>query len=150
VAGRGPERAGLEKLTAELGLKEAVRFIGNVGLDEVRSLYACADLMLNASRVDNTPNSLLEALASGLPIVSTRAGGIPFIVEDGQTALLVDIGDADSMAAAASRVLEDPALAALLAHNGLDSVRRYEWINVRPQLLSLYETARLPAGRGSA
>lgn len=142
VAGRGPERAALERLSAQLDLASAVRFVGNVTLDEIRSLYAGADLMLNASRVDNMPNALLEALASGLPIVSTRAGGIPYIVEDGHTALLVPVGDADAMAAAATRVLADAALAQRLRSQGLAAVRRYTWDSVRERLLACY---RMPA-----
>ncbi len=140
VAGRGPERAALERLSAELGVAQAVEFVGNVSLDEIRMLYARADLMLNASRVDNMPNALLEALASGLPIVSTRAGGIPYIVDDGHTALLVEIGDADAMAAAAIRVLSDPELAQHLRANGLAAVRRYTWDSVRERLYAFYRT----------
>jgi glycosyltransferase involved in cell wall biosynthesis len=143
VAGRGPERAALERLANELGVAPTVQFVGNVALDEIRALYARADLMLNASRVDNMPNALLEALASGLPIVSTRAGGIPYIVEDGQTALLVDVGDADAMAAAAARVLADPALAQRLRTQGLAAARRYTWESVRGRLLAFY---RAPGG----
>ncbi|MCU0949629.1 MAG: glycosyltransferase family 4 protein [Burkholderiaceae bacterium] len=140
VAGRGPERAALERLAGDLGVAAAVRFVGNVTLDEIRALYARADLMLNASRVDNMPNALLEALASGLPVVSTRAGGIPYIVEDGQTALLVDVGNADALAAAAARVLAEPALAQRLRTQGLAAVRRYTWDSVRERLFSVYRS----------
>ncbi len=142
VAGRGPERVTLEYLAAELGVAPSVEFVGNVTLDEIRALYARADLMLNASRVDNMPNALLEALASGLPVVSTRAGGIPYMVEHDQTALLVDIGDADAMADAAARVLADPALAQRLRVNGQAAVRRYTWDGVRDRLLSFYRAPR--------
>ena len=149
VAGRGPERAALERLASDLGVASAVEFVGNVSLDEICELYARADLMLNASRVDNMPNALLEALASGLPVVSTRAGGIPYIVEDGQTALLVDIGDAEAMAAAAERVLADPELAQRLRANGLASVRRYTWDSVRERLYAFYRAPRGAALRES-
>ena len=147
VAGDGPQRAALQQLAAELEVGTAVEFVGNVGHDAVRALIAGADLMLNASRADNMPNALLEALASAVPVVSTRAGGIPFIVEDGRSALLVDIGDAEAMAAAAERVLADPSLAQRLRANGLASVRRYAWASVRERLYAFYRAA--PRRRGS-
>jgi glycosyltransferase involved in cell wall biosynthesis len=138
IAGDGPQRATLERLAAELEIGTAVEFVGNVSHEAVRALIARADLMLNASRTDNMPNALLEALASGVPVVSTGAGGIPFIVEHEHSALLVDAGDAPALAAAAERVLADPDLAQRLRANGLTAVRRYTWDSVRARLYQVY------------
>jgi glycosyltransferase involved in cell wall biosynthesis len=111
VAGSGPCREALERLCVELGVGESVAFPGRLDNERVAELYRAADLLLNPSRVDNMPISLLEALASGVPIVSTDVGGVPYLVEDGKTALLVPPGDPDAMGNAALRVLGDAALA---------------------------------------
>jgi L-malate glycosyltransferase len=77
-------------------------------------------------------------MASGLPIVSTDAGGIPFLVEDGTTALLVHPGDPDAMARAILRLLDDRALADRLVAAGLAAVQAYTWDRVKPRLLDVY------------
>src|SRR4051812_6042668 len=107
VAGSGPELAHLEELAASLGIADAVTFTGRVDRDAMAALYRRCDVMLNPTRVDNMPNSVLEAMACGLPVVSTRVGGVPYIVRDGVTALLVEPGDHVAMAQAALHLLSD-------------------------------------------
>jgi L-malate glycosyltransferase len=80
-------------------------------------------------------------MASGVAIVSTDVGGIPHLVEDGRTALLVPPRDPMAMAAAALRVFAEPGLAASLRTAGLGAAERYTWGNVRPLLLSAYARA---------
>ena len=138
VAGSGPEAAALADLAQRLGIAAQVRFSGRLDREQMAVLYRDAHLMLNASRVDNMPNALLEALASGVPVVSTRAGGIPFMVKDGHTAMLVAVDDAAAMAAAAIEVLENHDLRARLVAAGLVEVQRYQWSRVRDALLATY------------
>src|SRR6185369_4089649 len=114
IAGTGPERARLEALRDSLGLANAVEFCGRIDRDVMAQRLANARVALNPSRVDNMPNSVLEAMASGVPVVSTRVGGVPFILRDGVTGLLVEPA-ADAMAAALLSVLDDPALARRLS-----------------------------------
>jgi glycosyltransferase involved in cell wall biosynthesis len=147
VAGAGSERPALERRAASLGVAAAVTFTGRLDNARMADLYAGADLLLNASRVDNMPISILEALASGIPVVSTNVGGVPFVVEDGKTALLVPPGDAEAMAGAAARVLADAELSAALTRAGRDAVQRYAWPRVREALLAVY--ARAVARPGS-
>ena len=85
--------------------------MGQVAPDRMPSLYDAADVYLNAPDIDNMPGSLLEAFASGLPVVTTDAGGIPYIVRHGATGLIVPRGDHAGMAAAALRLMEDSSLA---------------------------------------
>lgn len=141
VAGSGPELAALQALATALGIANAVRFTGRLDNAAIADLYRDADLLLNPSTVDNAPNSLLEAMASGVPIVTTDVGGIPHLVEDGRTALMVRAGDPEAMATAALRVLDDTALAASLRAAGLAETQRYRWDSVRPLLLAAYEGA---------
>jgi glycosyltransferase involved in cell wall biosynthesis len=105
IAGSGPEAGALRTLAAGLGIADAVNFCGTVDRNRMAELYRSASVVLNPSRVDNMPNSVLEAMASGAPVVSTNVGGVPFIVRDGATALLVPPGDAEAMAQAAQRIL---------------------------------------------
>jgi len=105
------------------------------------SLYRDADVVVNPSLVDNMPNSVLEALASGVPVVSTNVGGVPYIVRDGATALLVRPGAPAELAAAVRRVLEDATLATGLRRNGLRDVQQYAWPQVRDRWASVYSSA---------
>jgi L-malate glycosyltransferase len=139
VAGDGPLRRDLETLATALGLRR-VEFLGRVDHEHMPDLYDRADIYLNTPRIDNMPNSILEAHAAGLPVVTTDAGGIPYMVRDGETALMVAAGDDAGVADAALRLLEEPHLAARLARNGLDECRaRYSWPTVRGQWLDLYD-----------
>jgi glycosyltransferase involved in cell wall biosynthesis len=141
IAGTGPDEPRLRALAAELGLAEAVHFAGWLDRDGMAALYRSADVSLNPSRADNMPNSILEAMASGVPVVSTNVGGIPFMVEDGRTALLVRVGDADAMASAALRLIDDRALWARLSLAGMEEVQRYTWSQVAPLLAQCYRLA---------
>ncbi len=138
VAGSGPEHASLERLALDIGIADAVSFPGRIDNAAIGQLYASSDLMLNPSTVDNMPISILESLASGVPVVSTEAGGIPYLVRHEESALLVPIGDVEAMAAAALRVLGDRALAARLRKQGLSEVARYAWPVVRGQWQQAY------------
>ena len=155
IAGSGPCRASLEALCNEKRIVEAVRFTGQLDNERVADLYQDADLLLNPSRVDNMPISLLEAMASGVPVVSTNVGGIPYMAQHGVSALLVPPQDPEALAQEALRVIEDPALAERLRQAGLEAAQAYSWDRVRPRLLAHYR-ARLgfeeqhTAGTGSA
>lgn len=138
VAGSGPERDRLQAQVAELGLDGCVRFSGRIDNADIPDLYASADCMLNPSTVDNMPISILESFASGVPVVTTAAGGIPDMVEDGVSALLVPVGDAGRMGAAAVRVLSDVQLADALRNAGLRATADYAWPVVRERWFGVY------------
>lgn len=108
IAGGGAERERLERRAAELGIADRVEFLGAVGQDRVPALYAAADVFCSSSFAEGVPVVLMEAMASGLPTVATRIMGIPEIVEDGVTGLLVPPGRADALADALERLAADP------------------------------------------
>lgn len=141
IAGSGPQDVELRRLAAELGQTEAIRFAGRLDRDAVASLYQDADIALNPSTVDNMPNSVLEALASGLPVVSTDVGGVPYIVQDGTTALLVPPRDPGAMASAILRLLDNRDLANALSRAGLAEAQRYTWARVAGVLACAYRRA---------
>lgn len=143
VAGTGPELGRLQLLVRNLGLEGAVHFAGRIDNAQMPLLYAQADCVLNSSTVDNMPISILEAFASGLPVVSTNAGGIPDMVEHGRSGLLVAIGDAEAMARSTCQVLEDPDLAQQLGQAGLAEAQKYAWPRVAALWLEAYRLAAL-------
>jgi glycosyltransferase involved in cell wall biosynthesis len=141
VAGTGPEGARLESLADELGIADAVRFAGRLDRQGMAELYRSSTVVLNPALADNMPNSILEALASGVPVVSTNVGGVPYMVRDGETALLVPPRDHSAMAEAISRLHGDRGLRNQLVRNGLQEVQQYTWERVRDRWASVYEAA---------
>lgn len=137
VLGDGRQRAELEQLAARLQLHH-VRFLGRVAHEKMPEFYDKADIYLNSPNLDNMPGSILEAFAAGTPVVSTNAGGIPYIVEHGKTGLLAPCGDADALAANAIRLLVDPALARSISFAAREQCDQYSWAAVREKWLGLY------------
>lgn len=138
IAGIGPMKKRLHDQVNALGIASRVLFAGKLGTNEVAALMRTSDLMLNPSRADNMPNSVLEAWASGLPVVSTNVGGVPHLVRDGETAVLVPRDDAAAMADAMRRVLVEPGMWWMLRENGLAEAERYTWTRVKPLWMSIY------------
>lgn len=141
VAGSGPELERLQALVTKLGLNGAVRFTGRVENANMPQLYAQADCVVNSSTVDNMPISLLEAFASGVPVVSTDAGGIPDMLTHGVSGLLVPVGDAPATAREVCRVLADRALAAALTAAARAEAEKYAWPRVKALWLDAYRRA---------
>jgi glycosyltransferase involved in cell wall biosynthesis len=149
IGGSGPERQALEKLTEELGITDSVVFTGKVDNVNMAALYRQADVMINPSLVDNMPNSVLEALASGVPVVSTNVGGVPYIVDHDRTALLVPPQDPEAMAAAVLALLSDPAKAQRMREAGIEAVQRFTWARVQGRLLEAYEKVLIKKNQGA-
>jgi glycosyltransferase involved in cell wall biosynthesis len=127
VAGDGEEREHLHRLAATLELREVV-FAGQVTPQRMRELYDAADVYLNSPSIDNMPNSIIEAFAAGLPVVTTNAGGIPYIVTHEMTGLMVESDDHRGLAAATLRLFADHTLARRITVNGREEVtRKYTW-----------------------
>jgi len=93
--------------------------------------------------MDNMPLSVLECYASGLPLVSTVAGGVPYIVANAQTGLLVALNDHTAMARAAIRLIEEPGLAAHLSRNGFAECQKYTGPAVASRWMALYRELSL-------
>lgn len=138
IAGSGPERQQLEAEARNLGLGASVCFAGRLEREAMARLYSSAHVMLNPSRVDNTPNSVLEAWASGVAVVSTRVGGVPYLVREGVDAILVPPADAEAMASAVLDLLAAPDRLAALAAAGRQAAERFSWARVGPCWLALY------------
>jgi glycosyltransferase involved in cell wall biosynthesis len=138
VANDGIERENLERAAREMNLKNT-EFIGLVPHDKIAALYDSVDVYLNSPNFDCMPGSLIECFASGLPIVSSNAGGIPYIVAEGETGLLVETNDHEALAKRAIYLLENPEAAQAITDNARRECAKYSWEAIRPQWLALYE-----------
>ncbi|HEY0408259.1 MAG TPA: glycosyltransferase family 4 protein [Pyrinomonadaceae bacterium] len=137
IAGDGLQRDEIESLACELNLRN-VSFAGLVPPERMPELCAAADVYLNASNVDNMPLSILEAFSAGLPVVTTDAGGIPYIVTHEETGLMVRMNDHEALAAGALRLLEDEELAQKIVRQARAECAKYNWRAVRGEWLKLY------------
>lgn len=146
MLGDGPMRAELEQLAAALKLRNT-RFVGAVPNSEMPHWLDKADIYLTTPDIDCMPGSLLECYASGLPVVATKAGGIPYIALNGETALLADCGDHQGIANAALRLLGDSALVEKITSTAYDHCRtRYAGEEIARQWAELYKELVSTAG----
>ncbi len=136
LAGSGSEEGRLRLLAQ--GLK-GVTFLGRVSPARIPDLCASADLFLNASLVDNQPLSILEAFASGLPVVTTATGDIALMVQDGESGLIVPPLEAEAMARAVTVLLRDTALAQRIARGARAVAEKHSWDCVRDEWVGVYE-----------
>ena len=141
VVGGGSDERSLRRLAADLALRH-VRFAGRVSPDAIAECYAAHDIYIQSPNIDNMPISVLEAYASGLPVVSTEAGGMPAILTHGEHGLLAALNDHRALAANVLALLDDPALARRVARAGYDACRACTWATVRQQWLRVYRGVR--------
>jgi glycosyltransferase involved in cell wall biosynthesis len=120
-------------LAAQLGVLNRLSLPGAVPKEETPAWLDQGDIFLNTPNVDNTPVSVLEAMACGLCVVSTNVGGLPYLLRDGEDALLVDPDSPEAMAAAVRRVLAQPKLAERLSRNARAKATQHDWGVVLPQ-----------------
>lgn len=120
-------------LALKLGVADRITFTGSVPKDSIAHWLNQGDIFLNTTRVDNTPVSVLEAMACGLCVVSTNVGGIPYLLENEADALLVPDGDHVAMAAAVQRLITEDGLAKRLSENARRKAEQFGWSNILPQ-----------------
>jgi len=137
IVGEGSEGDRLSCLSRAWGLR-GVKFYGAVPFSELPSIYQQHDICVNASRVDNFPGVLIEAACSGLPIVTTDAGGIPDMIRDRENGLLVRVGDYEGLAAGVLELLQNPIFAQQLARTARTWAEQFSWSNVFSELLQCY------------
>jgi glycosyltransferase involved in cell wall biosynthesis len=125
-----------------------VRFLGVVSRSEIGRVYDEADIFLNASSLDNMPVSVLEAFASGTPVVSTCPEGMNYLVDHERTGLLSPPGDAAKLAENILRLLRDQELSSRLSANAYEESGCYRWDAVREQWLELYRAVTSGSSRG--
>jgi glycosyltransferase involved in cell wall biosynthesis len=148
IAGDGSLAAELKARAAERGVTDRILFLGNRTQDEVARLLMAGDIAVvpsvrdDSGNVDGLPNVVMDALASGTPLVATPAGGIGSVVEDGRTALVVPERDAAGLSGALVRLRDDPALGARIGRAAREHVAaRFGWGRVAERLEHAYDRA---------
>jgi len=137
IVGEGPERARIEERIRSLNLSGSVTLTGQQGSAE--PYYGIAQVAVLSSLSEGSPNALLEAMAAGVPVVATRVGGIPEIVTDGESALLVEPGGVSAMSNAIAKLLTDPALTQRLVARSWDRILEHHAPEARVRrLLDIY------------
>lgn len=150
LAGDGPERARLGRLAARLGIAARVDFRGEVPHERVPSVLAELDVFALPSRAEGFGVAALEAAAMELPVVASAVHGLPDVVEDGRSGLLVPPGDVEALAAALGRLAADAGLRATLGRAGRVLVeRRYRWEENAAQMERLYHHLLRPFTQGA-
>jgi glycosyltransferase involved in cell wall biosynthesis len=138
IVGGGPEEDRVRAFVHELGLEGSVRLLGR--RDEVASVLVEADCLLLTSDWEGCPIAVLEAMAAGVPVVSTSVGGVPELVVDGETGLLAAARDVDGLCARVARILDDPQYGAQLGAAGRVRVRaQFRLGDMRAATFALYE-----------
>ena len=136
LIGDGPDRQYLEQLCRELHVYDDVRFLGKQ--EAVEELLAISDLFLMPSESESFGLAALEAMACGVPAVSTNTGGIPEVNIHGKTGFMSNVGDTNDMAANAIRILSDDVLLKSFKHNAYEQAKRFDIDNILPQYEKYY------------
>jgi glycosyltransferase involved in cell wall biosynthesis len=126
------------RTAAALGVADRLRVVPGVPRTELRPFFAEADVFLNTTDVDNTPVSVMEAMACGLCVVSTNVGGLPHLIEEGRDGILVPPNDPDAMAGAVRRIVDEPALASKLSANARRRAEDWDWQVLLPKWEALF------------
>jgi len=126
------------KVAQDLGVQDGVEYLGSVPKANVPDVLQQGDIFINTTNVDNTPISVLEAMACGLCVVTTNVGGLPYLLEDGVDALLVPPDDPQAMANAIRRLLTEPGFSEKLSANARRKAEGFDWSMILPQWEKLF------------
>jgi glycosyltransferase involved in cell wall biosynthesis len=133
----GPDKDGsrgeVEAKAKELRVLDDLEFPGKLSKIEWIEKSKIFDIFINTTNFDNRPISVLEAWALGLPVVSTNAGGLPYLIENEETGLLVNKDDPEAMANQIERLIQNPELANKLSVKARQKAEEFDWANIKPQ-----------------
>jgi len=141
IVGSGPEEEELRNITSKMGLNDVIEFVGNITDEQLVDLYLSSSIFVLPcvfaanGDVDGIPVSVMEAMATGLPVISTTVSGIPELVEDHQNGLLVKPKEPIELAKSINRLLDDPTMCRVYGEKGIQTVQKH--FNVKQTSLSL-------------
>lgn len=139
MVGDGPEKEKAEALCIELGIYDKVIFFGNS--NEIDKILLLTDLFLLPSETESFGLAALEAMACGVPVISSNSGGLPEVNFDGFSGYLSNVGDVEEMAANAIKILKDDAVLSQFKNNALEVAKKFDIKNILPKYEALYEKA---------
>lgn len=137
ILGDGNCRADLENLAESLKLQN-VRFYGQISNSDIYHYLSEADIFVSAPIIDNQPVSILEAYNAGLLVISSRVGGVPYMLEDSRTGLLFESNNCDALAEKMIFAIKEQELSKTIILTANKELKNYSWSNIREQLLKLY------------
>jgi len=142
-AGDGPERAKVEKILKDGGVAENYYLLGNVPNDKMIDIYQSADISVLPSFMEATSITGLESMSCGLPLIGTRVGGIPFLINDQETGLLVNPGNANEISSAINRLIENPDIRNEYGRNGRKRAEQmFSWMKIAEQTIQVYRSVK--------
>ncbi len=139
MVGEGPEKVACERLCREKGIENKVKFLGNSS--EIDKILCFSDLFLLPSEKESFGLAALEAMASGVPVISSNTGGLPEVNEHGVSGYLSDVGAIDDMAANALSILSSPEELAKFKKNAKETARKFDTANIVPLYEDIYSKA---------
>lgn len=137
LVGDGSQHSVLMQMAKEMQLCNVI-FTGRVDNSEIYNYLGKADVMLSTPTVDNMPVSLLEAMNAGLLVISTKVGGVPYMIKNGNTGLLVPSDDSDALAERMLWAIKNNTMARAIIHQAHNAVNKYQWEGVKDKLYSIY------------
>jgi glycosyltransferase involved in cell wall biosynthesis len=142
IVGGGPDHAALSELAQRIGVADRVRITGSVSHASVQRYLRAADVFVLNTRYEGLSHVMLEAMAAGAPVVASKVGGNPEVIEDGVNGLLVPLDDGDAIVQAIERLLGDEALRERLTQRAAQGVRGYRWETLVEQTAATLEALR--------
>lgn len=140
LAGEGFLREKLEKFVKENRLENFVEFLGGLGREDLKHWLCKADIFALSSLWEGLPNAMLEAMASGLPVVATSVGGVPEAIQNNQNGILAPTADSDALAEGLSKLLDDIALRRRLGENAKITAKKFSWADHLDKLETLIKS----------
>lgn len=141
----GPDKDGsledVKKLAKEYAIADRLKFTGYIPKDEIISISKHHNIFINTTNFDNMPVSVMEAMALGIPVVSTNVGGIPYLLKHKQSGLLVDKENVSAMVDAIELLISHPDIYKNISKNARQTISQYDWDNVFPSWKSLIDEA---------
>lgn len=142
LVGTGDFEPELKKLTGDLGIREAVTFQGFVPREAMPGVYRAADIFVLPSQSEGMSIALLEAMASGLPVVVTNAGGVKELIQPMENGMVISWADIGSLQAALQQLIEDTSLRKKFSHNNIENARKLGWDQITRQYLALFHAVQ--------
>jgi N-acetyl-alpha-D-glucosaminyl L-malate synthase BshA len=138
IVGDGSEKRYLEELVKKLGLEDYIVFVGRAPHDKIPEYMASADLLVLPSLSEGFPNTIIEAMAMGLPVIASRVGGLPWIIKDGENGFLVEPRNPRDIAEKIILLLTNDDLRVYMSRRNIEKAREYDWENIIKRLEKVY------------
>lgn len=136
IVGDGPDLEFFKEYSTKLGIQEKIEFVGGIPNQKIVEFYKMASVFVLPSKMEGLPNVILEAMATGLPVIATKVGGIPEIVKEGVNGFLIDIDDSQGLADRIQRLADNPVLAKDMGRMGRTIAENYD---VRKQVKKVFD-----------